>query len=53
MMPIVHPRFKREFLSGKAKDRSGPFTRSDLLLQSTGTSDLSHSIFSVIEMKCH
>lgn len=35
MMPIVHPRFKREFLSGKAKDRQGPFTRSDLLLQSS------------------
>ncbi|KAK3907651.1 Protein arginine N-methyltransferase 5 [Frankliniella fusca] len=35
MMPIVHPRFKREFLSGKAKNRQGPFTRSDLLLQSS------------------
>lgn len=33
-MPIVHPRFKREFISGKAKDRSGAFTRSDLVLSS-------------------
>ncbi|XP_023224593.1 protein arginine N-methyltransferase 5-like, partial [Centruroides sculpturatus] len=33
-MPIVHPRFKREFISGKAKDRSGAFTRSDLVLNS-------------------
>lgn len=33
--PIVHPRFKREFLTGKCKDRSGPFTRSDLILPGT------------------
>ena len=35
-MPVVHPRFKREFLEGKAKDRQGAFARSDLLLSSQG-----------------
>jgi len=35
-LPIVHSRYKREFLSGKAKERSGPFTRSDLILSSSG-----------------
>ena len=35
-MPIVHPRFKREFLEGKAKDRKGAFARSDLFLSSQG-----------------
>nr|CAD7587186.1 unnamed protein product [Timema genevievae] len=35
-LPIVHPRYKREFLSGKAKDRPGAFTRSELILLSTG-----------------
>nr|CAG4651639.1 EOG090X028A [Triops cancriformis] len=34
-MPIVHPRFSRELLSGPAKERSGPFTRSDLILNSS------------------
>ncbi|XP_049813018.1 protein arginine N-methyltransferase 5 isoform X1 [Schistocerca nitens] len=34
-LPIVHPRFKREFLHGKSKDRTGPFTRSDLILSSS------------------
>ncbi|XP_071958231.1 protein arginine N-methyltransferase 5-like [Antedon mediterranea] len=33
-VPIVHQRFKREFLEGKPKDRPGAFTRSDLLLSS-------------------
>ncbi|XP_044143821.1 protein arginine N-methyltransferase 5 [Bufo gargarizans] len=31
-MPIFHPRFKREFHQEPAKSRSGPQTRSDLLL---------------------
>ncbi|XP_075685045.1 protein arginine N-methyltransferase 5 [Rhinoderma darwinii] len=31
-MPIFHPRFKREFHREPAKSRSGPQTRSDLLL---------------------
>ncbi|XP_073431544.1 protein arginine N-methyltransferase 5 [Dendrobates tinctorius] len=31
-MPIFHPRFKREFNQEPAKSRSGPQTRSDLLL---------------------
>lgn len=30
--PIVHPRFRREFLHGKALHRPGAFTRSDLVL---------------------
>nr|CAD7393122.1 unnamed protein product [Timema cristinae] len=38
-LPIVHPRYKREFLSGKAKDRPGAFTRSELILLSTGMRD--------------
>nr|XP_006816923.1 PREDICTED: protein arginine N-methyltransferase 5-like [Saccoglossus kowalevskii] len=39
-VPIVHPRFKREFLSGAPKDRPGAFTRSDLLLSSHDWSSL-------------
>ncbi|XP_077982145.1 protein arginine N-methyltransferase 5-like [Glandiceps talaboti] len=39
-VPIVHPRFKREFVSGAAKDRPGAFTRSDLLLSSHDWSSL-------------
>ncbi|XP_043200596.1 protein arginine N-methyltransferase 5-like [Amphibalanus amphitrite] len=31
-MPIVHPRYRREFVSGRAKDRTTPFTRSDMVL---------------------
>ncbi|XP_072885163.1 protein arginine N-methyltransferase 5-like [Hemitrygon akajei] len=31
-MPIVHPRFRREFCAGPAKDRPAALTRSDLLL---------------------
>ncbi|XP_076069556.1 protein arginine N-methyltransferase 5 [Oratosquilla oratoria] len=34
-VPLVHPRFKREHISGKAKNRFGAFTRSDLLLSSS------------------
>ncbi|XP_063221262.1 protein arginine N-methyltransferase 5 isoform X1 [Bacillus rossius redtenbacheri] len=34
-LPIVHPRFKREFIKGKAKNRDGAFTRSELVLVST------------------
>ncbi|XP_038070287.1 protein arginine N-methyltransferase 5-like [Patiria miniata] len=39
-MPLVHPRFKREFLEGKAKDRQGAFARSDLFLSSQDWSSL-------------
>ncbi|XP_072169677.1 protein arginine N-methyltransferase 5-like [Diadema setosum] len=39
-LPIVHPRFKREFVEGKAKDRIAPFARSDLLLPSQDWSSL-------------
>ncbi|XP_063951475.1 protein arginine N-methyltransferase 5-like [Lytechinus pictus] len=39
-MPIVHPRFKREFVEGKAKDRVAAFARSDLLLPSQDWSAL-------------
>ncbi|XP_076622619.1 protein arginine N-methyltransferase 5 [Colletes latitarsis] len=31
-IPLVHPLFKREFVSGVAKKRSGPFTRPDISL---------------------
>ncbi|XP_013381204.1 protein arginine N-methyltransferase 5 [Lingula anatina] len=34
-IPMVHPRYKREFIEGGAKSRQGPLTRSDLLLTST------------------
>nr|CAG4640678.1 EOG090X028A [Eulimnadia texana] len=34
-MPIAHPRYNREFLAGKAKDRFQPFTRADLILNSS------------------
>ncbi|GFT96389.1 protein arginine N-methyltransferase 5 [Nephila pilipes] len=30
--PITHPRFRREYYAGKARNRSGAFTRSDLVL---------------------
>ncbi|KAG1667595.1 Protein arginine N-methyltransferase 5 [Nymphon striatum] len=32
VVPLVHPLFKREFISEPAKNRDGPFTRSDMLL---------------------
>ena len=34
--PIVHPRFRRELIDGKAKSRPGPLTRPDLLLTGKG-----------------
>ncbi|XP_034947446.1 protein arginine N-methyltransferase 5 [Chelonus insularis] len=34
-IPLVHPNFKREFISGKAKQRPGPFTRADMILHSS------------------
>ncbi|XP_071871337.1 protein arginine N-methyltransferase 5 [Bombus fervidus] len=33
--PLVHPLFKREFISGNAKNRAGPFTRPDIVLCSS------------------
>lgn len=33
-IPIVHPRFKREFFTNPGKSRPGPFTRADLILSS-------------------
>ncbi|XP_032666886.1 protein arginine N-methyltransferase 5 isoform X2 [Odontomachus brunneus] len=35
-VPLVHPLLKREFISGSAKNRPGPFTRPDLVLNSSG-----------------
>lgn len=35
-IPLVHPLFNREFISGSAKDRPGPFTRPDLILCGSG-----------------
>ncbi|XP_017763861.1 PREDICTED: protein arginine N-methyltransferase 5 [Eufriesea mexicana] len=34
-VPLVHPLFKREFVSGHAKNRIGPFTRPDIVLCSS------------------
>ncbi|XP_037077517.1 protein arginine N-methyltransferase 5-like isoform X2 [Pollicipes pollicipes] len=31
-MPIVHPRYRREFIGGSLKERNTPFTRSDMVL---------------------
>ncbi|XP_053970427.1 protein arginine N-methyltransferase 5 [Hylaeus volcanicus] len=39
-IPLVHPLFKREFISGAAKRRSGPFTRPDLVLCSSDWNNL-------------
>ncbi|CAI9715887.1 protein arginine N-methyltransferase 5-like [Octopus vulgaris] len=33
-IPVVNPRYKREFVRGPSKKRSGPLTRSDLVLSS-------------------
>lgn len=33
-IPVVNPRYKREFVRGPSKKRTGPFTRSDLVLSS-------------------
>ena len=35
-VPIVNPRFRREFLQGPAKLRPGALTRSDMILTSAG-----------------
>ncbi|ESO87913.1 hypothetical protein LOTGIDRAFT_194048 [Lottia gigantea] len=39
-LPIVHPRFRREFISGPSKKRSGALTRSDMSLSSQDWSSL-------------
>ncbi|XP_056010372.1 protein arginine N-methyltransferase 5-like isoform X2 [Ostrea edulis] len=39
-LPIVNPRYKREFLYGPAKNRPGPLTRSDLALSGQDWSTL-------------
>ncbi|XP_050447264.1 protein arginine N-methyltransferase 5 [Cataglyphis hispanica] len=39
-IPLVYPLFKREFISGPAKDRPGPFTRPDLILRSSDWNNL-------------
>nr|XP_034196482.1 protein arginine N-methyltransferase 5 isoform X2 [Osmia lignaria] len=38
--PLVHPLYKREFVSGVAKNRTGPFTRPDLVLCSSDWNNL-------------
>ncbi|XP_011503736.1 PREDICTED: protein arginine N-methyltransferase 5 isoform X2 [Ceratosolen solmsi marchali] len=35
IIPLVHPNFKREFIFGSAENRSGPWTRSDVILCSS------------------
>ena len=37
---LVHPLFKREFISGPAKNRPGPLTRPDLVLNSSGINEI-------------
>nr|XP_033340412.1 protein arginine N-methyltransferase 5 [Megalopta genalis]XP_033340413.1 protein arginine N-methyltransferase 5 [Megalopta genalis] len=44
-IPLIHPLYKREFVSGAAKKRSGPFTRPDIVLCS---SDWNHLIIGKI-----
>ncbi|CAH0383631.1 unnamed protein product [Bemisia tabaci] len=34
-IPLCHPRFRREFISGKSMTRKGPFTRPDMCLTSS------------------
>lgn len=41
-VPLAHPRFGREHVEGKAKERPGAFTRSDLLLSSSGQQCVAH-----------
>ncbi|KAK7868278.1 hypothetical protein R5R35_013873 [Gryllus longicercus] len=51
--PIVHPRFKREFIGGKCKGRDGPFTRSDLILPGSDWNTLIvGKISSYIDVDC-
>lgn len=38
--PLVHPLFKREFVCGAAKTRTGPFTRPDVVLCSSDWNNL-------------
>ncbi|GAB1863970.1 Protein arginine N-methyltransferase [Camponotus japonicus] len=45
-VPLVHPLFKREFISGAAKNRPGPFTRPDLILSSSDWNNLIIAKFS-------
>lgn len=35
VIPLVHPRLKRELISGKCLERKGALTRSDMILQAT------------------
>ncbi|XP_014210081.1 protein arginine N-methyltransferase 5 [Copidosoma floridanum] len=39
-VPLVHPNFKREFIGGAAKNRPGPWTRSDMILCSSDWTSL-------------
>ncbi|KAK0078229.1 hypothetical protein PV325_002802 [Microctonus aethiopoides] len=39
-IPLVHPQFKREFISGVAKNRPGPFTRADMILRTSDWNSL-------------
>ena len=50
-MPVVNPRFKREFFNGPAKNRRAALTRSDMLLTSEGKHILLITI-SIIDSKC-
>ena len=40
LLPIAHPRLKRDFTQLAAKDRVGPLTRSDLCLSSSDWNNL-------------
>ncbi|XP_046413047.1 protein arginine N-methyltransferase 5 isoform X1 [Neodiprion fabricii] len=39
-IPLVHPKFKREFVDPELKKRPGPFTRSDMILCSSDWNNL-------------
>lgn len=53
VIPFIHPRYRRELISGKAKDRIAPITRSDLVLSSQDWNRLVVGKFSeLFEVDC-
>lgn len=53
VIPFIHPRYRRELISGKAKSRDAPITRSDLVLASQDWNRLVVGKFSdYMELDC-
>lgn len=53
VVPFIHPRYRRELIAGKAKDRVAPITRSDLVLTSQDWNRLIVGKFSdYLEVDC-